>query len=127
MLETAMVFDINGRTLFWHEPPGRSGSYLPDSRGLWQVLWDNRLKGGTGLLAGVAHTHPWIGEALPSHTDLTTFRALDLGLGQELIWPIVTLTDVLFLKWNRMTEKYEPAEAVAISDLEELRNRSKAS
>ena len=83
MMETALVFDREGRTIHWHEPPGRSGGSLPDSRDLWGVLWEHR-----GHLGGVAHTHPWDGPAGPSHTDLTTFRAVELGLGKQRVGDI---------------------------------------
>lgn len=98
MMETALVFDHEGRTIHWHEPLGRSGGALPDSRDLWEVLWEHRSesKGGTGRLAGVAHTHPWNGPTGASRTDLTTFRAVELGLGQRLLWPIVTFTHVVW-------------------------------
>jgi len=124
-METALVFDREGDTLHWHEPLGRSGGSLPDSRDLWEVLWEHRSKGGTGRLAGVAHTHPWKGQAWASGTDLTTFRAVELGLGELLLWPIVTFTDVLYLCWNPVTEEYVRANStIHLRGLEELRARS---
>jgi hypothetical protein len=125
MLETALVFDTNGRTLHWHEPPGRSGGWLPDSRGLWDVLWEHRQKGGSGRLQGVAHTHPWNGPAHPSGTDVTTFRAVELGLGQLLVWPIVTFTDIRFYVWHPGGERYVEWEGVLLEGLDELRERSR--
>ena len=86
MMETALVFDLHGKTIYWHEPSGRTSGYLPDSQDLWDVLWDNRHR-----LGGVAHTHPWHGPALPSHTDLTTFAAVEKGLGKHLLWPVVLI------------------------------------
>lgn len=94
MLEAAFVFGKTGAVLHWHLPPDRSAAYLPDSADLWQVLWDNRL-----VLGGVAHTHPWSGHAGPSGTDLTTFAAVEVGLGQRLVWPVVTLSDIMYLTW----------------------------
>lgn len=145
MMETALVFDWEGRTIHWHEPPGRSASSLPDSRSLWDVLWEHRSSknGGTGRLAGVAHTHPWNGPTGASQTDLTTFRAVELGLGQRLLWPIVTFTHIRW--WVRHTdldhaalaalapdqvrspEHYVPGRGPArwgLIDIEELRGRS---
>ena len=144
MMETALVFDRSGRTLYWHEPHGRNGGALPDSDDLYAVLWKHRSaeKGGTGQLAGVAHTHPWDGPTGASGTDLTTFRAVELGLAQRLVWPIVTFTHVVlyvrpreydFAKIantpaERAGELYVPARAPvgwALEGLEELRARSR--
>ena len=61
---------------------------------LWEVLWDNR-----EILGGVAHTHPWSGAAGPSGTDVTTFAAVEKGLGQKLVWPVVTFTEVGYFEW----------------------------
>ena len=53
MLEAALVFDKEHRVLGWHLPQGRTAVSLPDSRALWELLWDNR-----AILGGVAHSHP---------------------------------------------------------------------
>lgn len=100
MMETAVVFGRDCKPLYWHEPKGRTSGSLPDDRALWEILFKHREKGGTGKLVGVAHTHPWEGPAWPSQTDLTTFRAVEQGLGQTLIWPVVTFTDVVVMGWN---------------------------
>jgi hypothetical protein len=93
-MEAALVFDKWGVPIYWHTPPDRTMSSLPDSRGLWEVLWDNRAD-----LGGVAHTHPWSGFSGPSQTDVTTFAAVEAGLGQRLIWPVVTFTHINYLVW----------------------------
>lgn len=87
VIETALVFDKDGHVIYWHEPPGRSGGSLPDSRSLWDILWEWR-----NSLGGIAHTHPWDGPTSPSGTDLSTFRAIEVGLGKRLLWPIITMT-----------------------------------
>ena len=94
MTEAGLVFDKWGKLIHWHLPPDRSAGALPDSRPLWEVLWDNR-----SILGGVAHTHPWNGSSGPSGTDVTTFAAVEKGLGQKLVWPIVTFTDVGYFEW----------------------------
>lgn len=99
MIETAVVFDCDGKVIHWHEPQGRSGGSLPDSRKLWDVLWENR-----EILGGVAHTHPWNGSANPSSTDLTTFAAIETGLGKTLVWPVVTFDEVSY--WMRSGDEY---------------------
>jgi hypothetical protein len=101
MLETALVFDETGLLIHLHEPKGRSTTYIPDSPTLWDILWNNRAR-----LGGVAHTHPWEGKADPSITDVTTFRAVELGLGKRLLWPIVTLSEVRFFVFNPVMECY---------------------
>lgn len=94
MLETALVFDVEGCELYWHLPVGRTPAYIPDSKTLWDVLWDNR-----ALVGGVAHTHPWSGSINPSAVDITTFAAVESGLGKRLIWPIISLYKVRYFSW----------------------------
>jgi hypothetical protein len=89
MNEIGLVFDSQGSALYWHLPEGRTATSLPDSRTLWEILWQHRAE-----LGGFAHTHPWRGRPDPSMTDITTFEALELGLGRQLLWPIVTLDEI---------------------------------
>lgn len=93
-METALVFDKWGEPIFWHIPADRSQGAIPDSRDLWQILWENRER-----LGGVAHTHPWTGPCWFSSTDVTTFAAIEAGLGQRLIWPVVTFSEVGYFEW----------------------------
>lgn len=124
MMEVALVFDKQGKTIAFHEPPGRSGGAIPDSRNLWDILWTNRDR-----LGGVAHTHPWDGEAWPSQTDVTTFRAVELGLGQNLLWPVVTFTEVAYVVKNQADGNFvlvNPKHiSIQIEGIEELRVRSR--
>jgi hypothetical protein len=94
MIEVAMVFSNVGGIIWWPSSKGNAGS-IPDSRHLWDVLWESR-----AILGGVAHTHPWDGPGSPSGTDLTTFAALERGLGMLLTWPIVTMTHVDYYVWS---------------------------
>jgi hypothetical protein len=91
--EAGVVIDIHGEPLYWHLPVNRSMGSLPDSRSLWDVLWNAEMD---GVLAGFAHSHPGTGTPQPSHEDLTTFRAIEDGLGRELKWWI-TSANVLVL------------------------------
>jgi hypothetical protein len=95
-MEVGLIFDKRGGPVYWHLPQGRSQVYLPDSRQLWHVLWTCHQE---GLLGGFAHTHPWSGEASPSYTDVTTFAAVEAGLGTRLVWPIVTFSEVKYFQW----------------------------
>jgi hypothetical protein len=97
MIEVAVVFDKQGRAIYWHAPPGRTGGSIPDSSKLWDVLWANRHE-----LGGVAHVHPWNGYTRPSGTDITTFKAIEAGLGKTLLWPIVTMTEVVYCTQSPM-------------------------
>jgi hypothetical protein len=90
MKEVALVFDTLGRPIYWMD--GATGSSIPDSRSLWDVIWENR-----HIVGGVAHTHPWDGPTSPSGTDLTTFAAIEKGLNLGLVWPIITMTHELYL------------------------------
>jgi hypothetical protein len=94
-MEAALVFDITGVPIHWHVPPDRSMAAIPDSADLWEILWDNKI-----ILRGVAHTHPWSGSAAPSSTDVTTFAAVEAGLGKRLVWPVVTFSEVRYFVWQ---------------------------
>jgi hypothetical protein len=94
-IEAGVVIDLNGEPIHWHLPPGRSGGSLPDSRNLWDVLWDNREH-----IAGFAHSHPGSGVPGPSHTDVTTFAAIEAALGRRLKWWITSSEHVIVLHWE---------------------------
>lgn len=90
MLEAALAFDKYGKTLCTHRPVGCTAGYIPHSRRFFEWLYEN-----TDQVVGVAHLHPFEGRAMPSQEDITTFSAIELGLDKRLIWPIVTLTNVM--------------------------------
>ena len=81
MLEAGVLIDLDGNVLFEHTPQGRSVAYLPDSQDLWSAIWESRDR-----VRGFAHSHPRGGSPTPSHTDVTTFHAIELGLGKKLDW-----------------------------------------
>lgn len=124
MLETAVVIDVAGRPLYWHTPLGRTAVYLPDSRELWEVLWEHRAR-----VLGVAHTHPWAGRAAPSHEDLTTFAAVESGLGRRLAWWIATDNQWAAFRWlgpDRLNYGLFPMEEEARPTwMDELRRLSR--
>ena len=122
MIETALVFDDQGRVIRFHLPPGRTGGSIPDSRDLWDVIWQYREH-----VAGVAHTHPWNGQASPSGIDVTTWRAIEQGLGKLLLWPIVTFTEVRCFVYNEVTGDYCEAGPLTfeISGIDRLRELSR--
>lgn len=93
MIEVAVVLDNDGQPVYWHEPPGRSSVAIPDSRDLWDAIWENR-----DNLMGVAHSHPGTGTPVPSQTDVTTFVAVEKALGRKLVWPIITQDRVAFFQ-----------------------------
>jgi hypothetical protein len=93
--EIGLVFDKRGRTLYWINHAGRTWGSIPDSRDLWVFLWDHRDE-----IGGVAHVHPWEGSAWYSETDVTTFAAVEAGLGKRLIWAIVTLDHIGYFRWT---------------------------
>jgi len=94
MMEAGVVI-VGGKPAFWHLPEGRSSGSLPDSRSLWDVLWENR-----GRLDGFAHSHPGGGWPGPSMEDLTTFRAVEKALGRMLNWWIVSQDHMVVLRWS---------------------------
>ncbi len=86
MIETGVVVSVHHEPIFWHEPGGRSSGALPDSRTLWNVLWQAHRD---GWLSGFAHTHPGGGMPGPSQEDLSSFVAIENALGRPLNWWIV--------------------------------------
>ena len=95
MIEAGAVIGSNGQVIFWHAPQDRSGGALPDSRQLWDVLWDNRAE-----LQGFAHSHPGGGVPGPSYTDVTTFAAVEAALGRRLAWWIVSVDHTSVVQWQ---------------------------
>jgi hypothetical protein len=91
-MEVAVVLDKALTPMLWHVPQDGNSGYIPDTVDLWQFLWENQKD-----VLGVAHTHPWAGTAAPSMTDLTTFQAIDSGLGRNLHWLIITFNRILVL------------------------------
>lgn len=94
MMEVGAVIAKDGSVIHWHLPPNRTNVALPDSRDLWQILWDNRHN-----LAGFAHSHPGSGLTGPSMTDLTTFAAIESALGVRLQWWITSKDTLIELEW----------------------------
>lgn len=84
MLEAAVLLDDEARPIHWHAPTDRTAVALPDSRSLWDIIWANRKR-----LYAVAHTHPHGGPLGPSTEDITTFQAIEEGIGRSLEWYIL--------------------------------------
>ena len=93
-IEAGVVINLQGQPIHWHLPPDRSAGYLPDSKDLWEVLWENR-----GNLLGFAHSHPGGGSPSPSWTDITTFAAVEAGLGFRLAWWITSSEAWVLCRW----------------------------
>jgi len=138
MIETALIFDREGKTLRFFEPPGRSAGYIPDIQATGDMDWEDRfdqilfyyVQENAGIIGGIAHTHPWDGPAAPSSTDLRTFRVLDsLVPGRNLLYPVVTFTDIAWITRNVLTNECVPVDSKYITftleGLEELRKRSR--
>jgi len=105
-LEAGVLVSRDGDPLYWHVPANRSAGGLPDSRALWDAIWDKRKE-----LSGFAHSHPG-GFSVPSTTDISTFRAVESGLGRRLNWWIVTERDI------RLYRFHEAECGVPLCDLE---------
>lgn len=84
-LEAGVLVRRDGSPIYWHLPASRSSIYLPDSRDLWDIIWENR-----DDVLGFAHSHPGKGLPHPSMEDLTTFRGVDSSLGRSLLWWITS-------------------------------------
>lgn len=83
--EAGAVIGRNGEVLHWHLPGDRTAGSLPDSRNLWDVFWEHR-----DNVLGFAHSHPGSGTPSHSHTDVTTFDAIEKALGRRLQWWITS-------------------------------------
>jgi hypothetical protein len=121
-LEAAVVVGYEGEPLYWHLPQGRTSGYLPDSRSLWDVLWENRHN-----LYGVAHSHPGSGLPGPSWEDLTTFAGVELGLGRRLVWWITSQNGLSIVLWagpGRYDYEILSADGSKPKWLDELRRHS---
>jgi hypothetical protein len=123
MIEAGVVIDKCGWPVYWHLPPGRSAGSLPDSRTLWEVLWDS-FKADT--LLGFAHSHPGSGVPGPSYSDVTTFAAVEAALGKRLDWWITSSDHVVLIRWAGPDKLSYRAEMVteAPSWVAELRRLS---
>lgn len=93
-MEAGVVLDRQGQPLHWHLPPGRTAGSLPESPDLWDIFWANR-----DNISGFAHSHPGSGVPGPSYTDVTTFAAIEAGLGARLDWWIVSEDSIALFKW----------------------------
>jgi proteasome lid subunit RPN8/RPN11 len=93
-MEAGVILDLKGRPIYWHNPENRSVAYLPDSVDLWEVFWKNKEK-----VSGFAHSHPGSGNLGPSWEDLTTFKAVELGLGKRLDWWIINEENICIVKF----------------------------
>lgn len=109
-----------------HLPAGRTGGSLPDSSDLWGKLWYYHQ---AGTLLGFAHSHPGAGILGPSWTDLTTFAAIEVGLGRRLDWWITSSDSIVRIVWTG-PDKYDyNVRSIAERDepywAQELRDYSK--
>lgn len=93
-MEVGLLLGLGYEILYWHNPEGRSEAYLPDSRTLWEVIWENRDK-----VIGFAHSHPGVGVPGPSWEDITTFAAVEAALGKRLNWWIINKNSSALIKW----------------------------
>lgn len=124
MMEAGVVFNSQGDPIYWHLPGSRTSVALPDSRDLWDVLWENR-----NDLGGFAHSHPGSGTPGPSYEDVTTFAAIEAALGKRLAWWIISEDAVVVTVWegpNRLSYGHPVEIEYAVSPdwLTELRRVS---
>jgi len=95
MMEAGVVISLDGEPLYWHLPGNRTNVALPDSRSLWDIVWENREK-----IAGIAHSHPGAGVPGPSYEDVTTFSAIERALGRRLTWWITSADNAITAVWQ---------------------------
>lgn len=97
MIEAGVVIGLDGKPIHWHTIRGRTSGSIPDSRDLWDVLWENR-----GNLLGFAHSHPGYGTPSPSWTDVTTFAAVEAALGMRgrVTWWVASANELVAVRWS---------------------------
>jgi len=93
-VEAGVLVNLYGQPIFWHYPPNRSIVSLPDSRDLWDVIWENRER-----VKGFAHSHPGSGMPGPSYEDVTTFSGVEKALGRRLVWWITSSDYLVNIIW----------------------------
>ena len=81
-VEVLFLIDHAGRVL-WSDASS-SPVALPDHRGRWEAIWDNRAE-----LSEIAHSHP-IGPLAFSAEDEATMTALTDALGRAPLFSVVT-------------------------------------
>lgn len=118
MNEVAAVIDREGNPIYWSR--GLGGS-IEDSSALWhEVLWPRRDE-----ILGMAHSHPGSGPPHPSHTDVTTFAAIEQALGRKLTWWICSSDCVAIFRWvGPGPYAYGRYDVKSTTWLYELRGRS---
>lgn len=121
-IEAGVLVDLDGQPIYWHLPPDRSTVALPDSRELWDVIWENRER-----VLGFAHTHPGTGMPGPSWEDLTTFEAVERALGKRLVWWILSFDQFVELFWEGPGRyDYQPRTCIyPLTWAHQLREQSK--
>jgi len=109
-MEIAVVIDKNNEVIAWHNPKGSTNGSIPHSYDLWQIMWDRK-----DDLRGIAHSHPGSGSTGPSFTDVTTWYACEMALGDHNFAPEdrlrwwITTHDQLFVFWWAGPKKYDYA------------------
>lgn len=101
MLENGVLVNYEGEGFRIWSPPDRTSGSLPDNSLLWDWIWKSR-----DDLLGFAHSHPGHGVPGPSWTDITTFSAIELGLGRRLVWWITSEDKLVRTQWGG-PEKYD--------------------
>jgi len=121
-MEAGVVVGKDGKAIHWHLPEERTGGSLPDSQALWDFIWKNRNE-----IMGIAHSHPGRGLPGPSHTDVTTFAAIEDGLGKRLLWWITSEDKLVVIKWVGPGKHTYSSREISSNDpewLKPLRNAS---
>lgn len=93
-IEAGVLVGTDGNAVYWHLPRGRTFGSIPDSRDLWDVIWEGRDR-----VLGFAHSHPGRGRPSPSHEDVTTFEAVESALGRRLTWWITSADRLSVVRW----------------------------
>jgi len=93
-IESAVVLNELEEVLLWHLPEARGAGHIADSRELWETIWKNR-----GVLGSIVHSHPGGGTPMPSGTDIGTFSAVELALGQKIRWGIMSKDQLAWFEW----------------------------
>ncbi len=95
MIELGLLIWNDGSVWIDHDAPNRTSGSIGDNPNLWRDFWENRK-----IIAGHAHTHPGGGVPGPSWTDVSTYSAIELGLGKRLDWYVVNRDAIVICRWK---------------------------
>jgi len=95
MREAVVVINLYGCEIYQHCPAHQTATKSPDDKTLWNFILEHKDE-----ISGIAHSHPGSGPTSPSREDVTSFAAIESGIGKRLYWPIITSDSISTFIWQ---------------------------